>query len=1074
MNKQFHIGIFTLFLLLFSATTSEAVNFTVTRSDDRNNATCVMDDCSLREAVKAANDLANDDTIVFAANVATITLTSHLQIFSNGTLTINGRSANGFTISGGNIGRIFTISNATVTITDVTLIGGRGIGTGADNGRGGAIYVNQGSLTLDRIYFNGNAAAATGGGVYFFGGTDHQIRNSTFFNNTAVACGGFMNDTGTLIVVNSTFSGNAATGTTGGGFCSSDNTLAQTGRTTIRNSTISGNAANQTGGGIYHSGGTLNFGSTIVAANSAASFGPEINFANGTVTSAGNNLVGDSAGDSTNTNNPITYLAGGLFDIRDTPPLLGSLSINNGGPTPTRSLAPNSPAINAGSGADIIQPPFSLFNDQRGFPRFIGSSTDIGAYEFNPNAPGSLDTSFGSGGKVTTTQSFPMRANAVAIQSDGKMVVTGGSVGGANNVGFITVRYNTDGSLDTSFGSSGVVRTLVNNLPFNEIGRSIAIQTDGKIVIVGQTDISNNGSFFVVLRYNSNGSLDTSFDGDGIVTTRKPGSIGYEKAFSVALQSDGKIVVSGESASPFPGGFETMVARYNPNGSLDVSFDGDGIAITPRMTNPNASGNTETNSVAIQADGKIVVGGEAWNGSKTVFLALRYNANGSLDTGFDGDGMTTTAIGNGEDFARSVAIQRDGKILLTGVSVNNATERIGIVRYNTDGSLDASFDGDGKVTTQIGTTSQGKSVAVQWNGKIVVGAIADSGFTIVRYKRDGSLDNSWGAGGIVATDFEVFFDALQSVVIQPDGKIVAVGTTNQNSKFAVARYLGDPAANFDYDRDGASDISVFRPSVGSWYFLSSANNSASGFQWGNSTDKPVSADFDGDLKTDLAVWRGGAFAYFYILNSSNNTFRSEQFGQTGDDPSVVGDYDGDGKIDVAVYRNAAVGNQSYFYYRGSRNNPGNIITFVPWGASGDVAVRGDYSGDGRLDPTVFRPSNGVWYSLNSAANISTATQWGIASDKLVPADYNGDGRTDFAVFRNGLWCILPSNSTAAQYFNWGNSTDKPVPADYDGDGRADVAVYRDGTWHIQQSTGGTRSVLFGLSTDIPTPTAYLP
>jgi uncharacterized delta-60 repeat protein/CSLREA domain-containing protein len=1068
MNKQSYTGIFVLFLLLLSAvTTSKGVTFTVTRADDRNNATCVFDDCSLREAVKAANDLANDDTIVFAANVTTVLLTSHLQIFSNGTLTINGRSANGFTINGGNVGRIFTISNATVTITDVTLIGGRGVGTGADNGRGGAILVNQGSLTLDRIYFTGNTAAATGGGVYFFGGTDHQIRNSTFFNNSAVACGGFMNDTGTLVVVNSTFSGNVVSNG-GGGFCSSDNTLAQSGRTTIRSSTITGNAANQTGGGILNSGGTLNFGSTIVAGNSsAASFAPEINFASGTVTSAGNNLVGDSAGDSTNTNNPISYLAGGLFDVRDTPPLLGNLNIFNGGPTPTHSLAPNSPAINAGGGLDLMQQPFSLFSDQRGFPRFIGHIADIGAYEFNPNAPGNLDTTFGTNGIVTTqTAGGTNYATATAIQTDGKIVAVG-----STNGFFSIVRYNLNGTLDNTFNGNGISVSVVGT------SNALAIQPDGKIVVVGHNGDPANIEFKVA-RFNPNGTLDNTFDGDGVVVT--PIGSGTDAAYSVAIQTDGKIVVSGRSDSNPVFVTTWAVVRYNPNGSLDNTFDNDGIIIPP------SRGNAITDALAIQTDGKIVIAHNNYNGSAYILEVLRYNTDGSPDTNFGSGGVIRTTVGTNVEQV-SVAIQTNGRIVAacSSFTSNSAGYDFWVVRYNGNGSLDTTFGSSGLVVTPIGSGNSfdvPRSVAIQANGKIVVGGKSQNGtnnnFAVVRYNPNGSLDSRWGIGGIVNTDLGGSAEAIYAVAIQLNGGIVAAGESDVGSpgtrRFAVARYIGDSAANFDYDRDGASDISVFRPSVGNWYFLSSANNSVSGFQWGNSSDEPVSADFDGDLKTDLAVWRGGAVAYFYILNSSDNTFRSEQFGQTGDDPSVVGDYDGDGKVDPAVYRNAAVGNQSYFYYRGSLNNPNNTITFIPWGASGDVAVRGDYSGDGRLDPTVFRPSNGVWYSLNSVANVSTATQWGLATDKLVPADYNGDGRTDFAVFRNGLWCILPSNSAAAQYFNWGNSTDKPVPADYDGDGRADVAVYRDGIWYIQQSAGGNRSVAFGLPTDIPTPTAYLP
>jgi hypothetical protein len=212
-----------------------------------------------------------------------------------------------------------------------------------------------------------------------------------------------------------------------------------------------------------------------------------------------------------------------------------------------------------------------------------------------------------------------------------------------------------------------------------------------------------------------------------------------------------------------------------------------------------------------------------------------------------------------------------------------------------------------------------------------------------------------------------------------------------------------------------------------------------------------------------------------VLNSSDSSVRIEEFGQTGDDPSIVGDYDGDGLADPAVYRAAAVaGQQSFFYYRPSFNNPSGNITYVAWGTSGDLAVRGDFSGDGRIDPTVFRPQTGTWYSLNvNDGNSTTATNWGLNTDLLVPADYTGDGKTDCAVFRDGVWYILRSEDRVPIYWNWGLPTDKPVPADYDGDDRADVAVYRDGMWYIL-GTSVTQFVHFGFSTDVPIPAAYMP
>ena len=279
-----------------------------------------------------------------------------------------------------------------------------------------------------------------------------------------------------------------------------------------------------------------------------------------------------------------------------------------------------------------------------------------------------------------------------------------------------------------------------------------------------------------------------------------------------------------------------------------------------------------------------------------------------------------------------------------------------------------------------------------------------------------------------------------------------------------------PAHQFtDFDGDGMSDPAVFRPGDQTWY-LARSTDGFTGVQWGLGTDMLTPADFDGDNKTDIAVWRPGApdEAAFYILESSTSTVRVELFGQTGDDPMVIGDWDGDGKADPAVYRDSADGAQSYFYYRGSLNNPGGNITYLQWGATGDKAIRGDFDGDGTMDLAVFRPSNRVWYIRQSSNSQIKYVQWGLDTDKLVPGDYDGDGLTDPAVFRNGVWYVRRSSDGGITYINWGNSSDDLVPADYDGDARTDAAVFRhsDGIWYIRKSSTGTLSALaFGLNPD---------
>lgn len=725
-------------------------------------------------------------------------------------------------------------------------------------------------------------------------------------------------------------------------------------------------------------------------------------------------------------------------------------------------------------------------------------------------APGDLDPTFGVNGRSITnvgniqTQTVQI-ATGMALQTNGRIVVVGW-VRGFEPTFFeqmVVIRYNTNGSLDTTFGSGGIVvdeDALPNSRNLIR-ATAVAIQADGKIVVVGRTEhLDINGTQVLrqspfVVRYNSDGSHDTSFGSNGIVRVLPAerfdglGSFTTNKAYSVALQADGKIVVAGSwFPSPTALYMARMLLRLNSDGSFDSTFGPFTTAICPFGDN--------LQSLMIQQDGKIVTAGNCHTerppGTQTTdIMVMRYNQDGSPDTSFDGDGILFTPSGvlYNDNAPSSITQQTDGKIVLAGGPAL-------VLRYNPNGSLDSSFDGDGIAAAPFGGILA--SVSIHGNdGKIVAVGQTSGGMRdlpningrgrVVRFKTNGSLDSigllKWGSGGVVEFEAGVNCDSgANAAAILPDGKVLVAGYYNFGcpvplNRFLLNRYQGDPAQNFDYDRDGTSDIAVFRPSEGKWYVLGSSGNPAGiwGPYWGVPTDKVASADYDGDHKTDFAVWREGTFAYLYILNSSNGTVRIEQFGQTGDNISVIGDYDGDGMDDPAVYRNAAVGNQSYFYYRGSLNNPNGNVTYIPWGTNGDIPARGDYNGDGRLDPTVFRPFGGLWYTLNSADNTVTETQWGLSTDKLVPGDYNGDRKTDWAVFRDGIWYIrLNAPFTNPQYVPWGLSTDKLVPADYDGDGRTDVAVYRDGIWYIRQSTSGNRIVSFGLPTDIPTPSAYLP
>ncbi len=330
-------------------------------------------------------------------------------------------------------------------------------------------------------------------------------------------------------------------------------------------------------------------------------------------------------------------------------------------------------------------------------------------------AAGTLDTTFGNGGKVTTEffhRSNPIAsAVATAITPNGKIVVAGTSYND-----FALARYNADGTLDTSFNGYGKLTTDFGG--YDDEGNSVALQSDGKIVVAG---FSNNGinNDFALARYNANGTLDTSFDGDGKLTTDFGGSI--DEGNSVAVQSDGKIIVAGSSYN----GTNTYfaLARYNANGTLDTSFDSDG-----KLTTTFGASDDYGYSVALQSDDKIVVVGDSVNGTGYDFAVARYNANGTLDTSFDGDGKLTTDFGGSYDYGRSVAVQSDGKIVVAGDSTNGTGYDFAVARYNANGTLDTSFDGDGKLTTAFGASDyRGLSVAVQSNGKIVVAGASNNG-----------------------------------------------------------------------------------------------------------------------------------------------------------------------------------------------------------------------------------------------------------------------------------------------------------------------------------------------------------
>jgi uncharacterized delta-60 repeat protein len=427
------------------------------------------------------------------------------------------------------------------------------------------------------------------------------------------------------------------------------------------------------------------------------------------------------------------------------------------------------------------------------------------------------------------------------------------------------------GDLDATFGSGGKVITSVGDS--SGIIKGMLIQSDGKIVVAGQAFFQATGSDFGLARYNIDGSLDTNFGNGGKVSTNF-NSNSLDEGLALALQPDGKFVVAGRTLVS-QNDSDFALARYNSDGSLDSGFGIGGKVITPLFSNED-----QANSLAIQQDGKIVVAGKTLTSSLNADFALaRYNIDGSLDTSFgtggkvltdffgDFDQATTLLIqsdgkivaagsaGGFFAFARyntngspdntlntngqsiyfsifgeigAIVKQNDGKIIAAGQVTSGSPTVFAVTRFNNNGTLDSSFGNGGITLTDFGGDSWATAVALQPDGRIVAAGISTSNnFGIARYQNNGSPDLSFGTAGKIVTDFFGSFDYAFAVAVQSDGKIIAAGgavTGTGNFAFALARYLG--ASSFDacIEDDSTHDVLLFNSTTGDYQFKKCGSN----------------------------------------------------------------------------------------------------------------------------------------------------------------------------------------------------------------------------------------------------------
>ena len=630
-------------------------------------------------------------------------------------------------------------------------------------------------------------------------------------------------------------------------------------------------------------------------------------------------------------------------------------------------------------------------------------------------------------------------ASDIEILPDGKMFVCGGfsTVGGVTRN--MMARLNADGTLDTTFPQVAIT-------PIVGVTEMI-IQPDGKILISGGFTTVAGVTRIRLARINTDGSLDTTFD----AAIPNVGAVAVNR---IALQPDGKIIV--------PGVFNNIasVRRVDANGTAD-----------PTWTSLTYNGNIE--QATVLPDGKILVNGDfSTIGGVTRRLIARLNSDGTVDTTFNANAPAEGTI------LTLISVAPDGKIYASGnFSSLGGAARPRFARLNTDGTADTSFQnpviaGNGNIIV--------RPSLIQPDGKVIIGG----GFETVggvarknlaRLNSDGTLDTTF-------RDMLVGTTTLVPLMIkrQPDGKVVIGGsfsTIDGQTRNRIARItLNDPVLQprtaFDLDGDQKTDLSIFRPNgaASEWWWLKSGAGGNAAVVFGANTDSLVPADYTGDGKTDIAFWRPSTGQWF-VLRSEDFSFFAFPFGSSGDVP-VPGDYDADGKADSAVFRESAV---TWFI---NKSSGGTDI--IPFGAAGDKPVPGDFDGDGKADLAVFRPNGSTgteWWVRRSSNGVTFALQFGTPTDKAVPGDYTGDGKADVAFWRpsNGNWFVLRSEDSSFFAFPFGANGDTPVPGDYDGDGRWDAGVFRpsNNTWFIQRTTAGTLIQTFGITGDLPLPSAFV-
>ena len=738
----------------------------------------------------------------------------------------------------------------------------------------------------------------------------------------------------------------------------------------------------------------------------------------------------------------------------------------------------------AGSGAGIRTQGISTLNISNttisgniadGNPGVGGVLFDTGTLTVtNCTISGNQSTgpSSGGGGISGGNSTFTLTDSTIT----GNSGIFGGGVGagGTSTLTNVTITNNQAVARGAGLSTGGNVTVMNSTIAGNTVsqsdGNAGGIWNQGNLTVSNSLITANSATFgagiFTAGGLTMTGTSvrnNTASDTGGGIYNNAGGTTGLPVSLT-------NCVIQGNFAGNFAGGIQNRDVFNLTNSTVAdnvTNLGGGGVfntqitvgSATMTFTRSTISGNcsnsggggVQNQAGAVSLTNSTVSSNRA-NGAGGAFVVTQ---NGSLSLAFSTVAFNTAASAGGIRMT-SGTVTANNSIIGRNSAPSGGNDFFGTLTsqgYNliTDTTL-TTITGD--TTGNILNTDPGLDPVLREN--------SGATFTHALLTNSPALDGGRSTGGPTNDQRGFARPVDQPAPNTPGGNGADIGSfERQSGELARVR------SPFDFDDDGKTDISIFRPSVGEWWINRSGTGVTFAATFGAGTDSIVPGDYTGDGKADIAVWRPSSGEWF-VLRSDDFSYFSFPFGTNGDVP-VPADYDADGKVDAAVYR------PSTFTWFIRRSSVGTTIQ--QFGAEGDVPVPSDYDGDGRADIAIFRPSAGQWWMLRSTAGVLAVT-FGNSSDKLVPGDFTGDGKSDNALFRpsTGEWFILRSEDFSFYSFPFGTNGDVPAPGDYDGDGKFDATVFRplNTTWYSQRTTAGTLIQQFGANGDRPVPNAFVP